>query len=288
MGCGSDDETEPTNKPPTVESFIVPKEFSPGDTLEFKVIAHDEDGDTLSFTWEVDGKILEATGTSANWTAPEDVDSVKVTVHISDGVGNTTKRVKTMTNKEFIPPDPVNPPDVVDEVPDPPLNLIVPGKGAFGVKLGDPFKKVEAIHGESDGPIGVDRIFTYWDPDKGLAGHVDGIGLVEDLFLSRPNRAKTAGGNGIGSKLDAVKREFGNADVVDEDEFGGIRHWFLKHGIEFTVDEDESVLYIFVFKPVAVAPDDVGIQERQNADVLKKSVRELQLNRTKQSSSSNN
>lgn len=289
LGCGSDEDEEPTNSSPTVDSFIVPKEFSLGDVLEFKVIAHDEDGDALSYTWEVDGKILDETGTSAKWTASEDVDSVKVTVHISDGAGNTTKRVKTITNKEFIPPDSVVPTDgEIDAVPDPPLNLILPGKGAFGVKLGDPFKKVEAIHGEADGPIGVDRIFTYWDPDKGLAGHVDGIGLVEDLFLSRPNRAKTAGGNGIGSKLDAVKREFGNPEDVDEDGFGGLRQWYFQRGILFTVDEDESVLYIFVFKPVAVAPDEVGIQERQNANAPKKSVRELHLNRTKQSSSSDN
>ncbi len=109
IGCGTDDEdTEPANSSPIVDSFIVPEEFNPGDVLEFKVIAHDEDGDTLSYTWEVDGEILESTGTSAKWTAPEDVESVKVTVHISDGVSKTVKRVKTVTNKEFVPPDPVD------------------------------------------------------------------------------------------------------------------------------------------------------------------------------------
>lgn len=253
------------------------------------MIAHDEDGNTLSFTWEVDGEILESTGTSAKWTAPEDVESVKVTVHISDGTSKTVKRVKTITNKEFVPPDPVDPTDgEIDTVPDPPLNLIVPGKGAFGVKLGDPFKKVEAIHGDADGPIGVDRIFTYWNPDKGLAGHVDGIGLVEDIFLSRPNRAKTLGENGIGNALDSVQREFGNADVVDEDEFGGIRHWYLNRGIEFTIDEDEKVIYIFVYKPIAVVPDEVGIQEQQNAEEQKNATDELLRKRTKQSSPSSN
>ena len=288
-GCGSDEDEEPANSPPTVDSFIVPEEFIPGEVLEFKVIAHDDDGDTLSFTWEVDGKLLESTGTSAKWTAQDDVESVKVTVHISDGVGTTIKRVKTITNKQFITPEPVDPTDgEIDVEPDPPLNLIVPGKGAYGVKLGDPFKRVEAIHGKPDGPIGVDRIFTYWDPDKGLAGHVDGIGLVEDVFLSRPNKAKTAGGNGIGSRLDAVEGEFGNAQVVDEDEFGGIRHWFLKRGIEFTIDEDERVLYIFVFKPIEEVPDEVGIQEQQNAGAPKNAAMELQRHRTKKTSPSGN
>ena len=289
FGCGSDEESEPTNSTPTVDSFIVPEEFSPGDVLEFKVIAHDDDGDTLSFTWEVDGTILESTGTSAKWTAPDDVESVKVTVHISDGVGKSIKRVKTITNKQFTTPDPVDPPDnVIDVVPDPPLELIVPGKGAYGVKLGIPFKQVEALHGKPDGPIGVDRVFTYWDPDKGFAGHVDGIGLVENIFLSRPNRAKTAGGNGIGSTLESVEREFGNAEEIDEDEFGGIRHWFLKRGIEFTVDEDENVLFIFVYKPIAEAPAGVGIQDQQNADAQKDAAMELQRRRTQQASQSMN
>ena len=289
LGCGSDEESEPTNNTPTVDSFIVPEEFSPGDVLEFKVIAHDDDGDTLSFTWEVDGTILESTGTSAKWTAPDDVESVKVTVHISDGVGKSIKRVKTITNKQFTTPDPADPPDnVIDVVPDPPLQLIVPGKGAYGVKLGIPFKQVEALHGKPDGPIGVDRIFTYWeDPDKGFAGHVDGIGLVEDIFLSRPNRAKTAGGNGMGNALDSVEREFGNAEEVDEDGFGGIRHWYLKRGILFTVNEDERVDYIFVFKPIAVVPDNIGIQDQQNPGAPKNAAIELLRHRTQQSSSDN-
>ena len=253
------------------------------------MIAHDEDGDTLSYTWEVDGEILESTGISAKWTAPEDVESIKVTVHISDGISKTVKRVKTIINKEFIPPDPVDPSDgEIDTVPDPPLNLIVPGKGAFGVKLGDPFKKVEAIHGDADGPIGVGRFFSYWDdPNIGFSGSVDGIGLVESLFLDRPNKAKTAGANGIGSALDSVKREFGNAQEIDEDDFGGIRNWYWKRGIEFTIDEDEKVESIYVFKPIAGAPAGIGIQDQQDRAAQKNATNELLRRRTNQSSSGN-
>ena len=286
LGCGSDeDDTEPTNSSPIVDSFIVPEEFNPGDVLEFKIIAHDEDGDTLSYTWEVDGEILESTGTSAKWTAPEDVESVKVTVHISDGISKTVKRVKTVINKEFAPPDPVDPTDgEIDTVPDPPLNLIVPGKGAFGIKLGDPFKKVEAIHGKADGPLGVGRRFSYWDdPDIGFSGYVDGINLVKSLFLHRPNKAKTTGGNGIGSALDNVKREFGNAQEIKEDAY-----WYWKRGINFTIDEDEKVVRIYVFKPIARAPAAVGIQEQQDRAAQKNAANELLRRRTKQSSPSDN
>lgn len=288
-GCGTDEEDkEPANTAPTVDSYIVPKEFTPGDVLEFKVIAHDDDGDMLSYTWEIDGKILESTGTSVKWTAPDDVESVKVTVHISDGEGNTTKRVKTISNKEFITPEPVDPSDgKIDEAPDPPLNLIVPGKGAFGVKLGDPFKKVEALHGKSDGPIGVDGLFSYWeDPDLGFSGFVDGIRLVEHIFLHRPNKAKTAGKIGIGSKIDNIQKAFGNAEEVDDDDFGRKRHWYWKRGIEFSIDEDGNVWSIFVFKPVAGAPGGIKAQPIKEAE--KNAAAELQRRRRMQSSPSDN
>ena len=290
VGCGTDeDDKEPTNTPPSVDSFIVPNEFSPGDILEFKLIAHDDDGDTLSFTWEVDGKILDSTGTSVKWTAPDDIESVKVTVHISDGEGNTTKRVKTISNKEFTTPDPVEPSDGdIDEAPDLPLNLIVPGKGAYGVKLGDPFKKVEALHGEADGPLGVNRMFTYWDdPDLGFAGFVDGIGHVEHIFLHRPNKAKTAGKVGIGSKLENLEKEFGNAEELDDDEFGHKIHWYWKRGIEFSIDEDDKVWSIFVFKPIAGVPGD-DIQVQPNKEAERNAAAELQRRRTMQLSSSDN
>ena len=291
IGCGSDNEnSEPTNNSPIVDSFIVPEEFNPGDILVFTIVAHDKDGDTLTYHWTVDvGELDTTTGTNVKWTAPEDVETVKVTVIVNDQISKPTKRVKTITIKEITTPGPVEPPDVeVDIVPDPPLDLIVQGKGAYGVKLGIPFKQVEALHGKPDSPIGADRAFTYWDPNKGFAGHVDGIGLVEDIFLSPPNRAKTAGGNGIGSALDSVEREFGNAEEIDEDEFGGIRHWFFKRGIEFTVDEDEKVLFIFVYKPIAGAPTAVGIQDQQNADAQKNAAIELQRRRTQQASQSGN
>ncbi len=252
-GCGSDDgDSEPTNEQPIVDSFIVPTEFNRGDVFEFSVIAYDNDGDTLSYTWEVDaGKLNTITETNVEWTAPEeDIESVKVTVYVSDGVGKSTKRVKRIANKEFI-------------TPDPPLNLIVPGRGAFGVKLGDPYKKVTNLHGKPNNPPGADRFFTFWDPDIGFAGFVDGIDLLEDLFLSHPNKAKTVAGNGIGTTVEKLEREFGNAEEIDGDNFGGTRHWYWKRGIEFTFDnEDEIATSVFIFKPLDVGQD-VQIRPQQ-------------------------
>ena len=258
FSCGSDDESEPANYSPTVDSFIVPSEFNPGDVLEFSVIAYDKDGDTLSYTWEVDiGKLSTTTGTKVEWTAPEDVDvdveSVKVTVYVSDGVSKTTKRVKRIPNEKFIPPDP--PVVIVDNTPDPPLNLIVPGRGAFGIKLGDPFTKVVKIHGKQDNPIGRNRLFTYWNPDLGFAGIIDGIDLVEYLYLDHPNKAKTAGGNGVRTTLVNLEKEYGKAEEIDIDNFGGIRYWYWQRGIEFTFDGNERTKSVFIFKPIDIGPD---------------------------------
>ncbi len=261
VGCGSDDEdAEPTNNLPTVDSFIVPTEFNPGDVLDFSVVAFDKDGDPLSYTWEVDaGKLNTTTGTNVKWTAPEDVESVKVTVYVSDGIGKSTKRVKRITNQEFIVPDP--PEVIVDNTPDPPLNLIVPGKGAFGVKLGDPFKKVEEIHGEPDEPPKRNGIFTFWNPDLGLAGFVDGIHLVEMIYLTRPNKAKTAGGNGIGTNFEKLENEFGRAEEIDNNG-DRVIHWFWKRGIQFTFAENDRVESVFLFKPLDIE-NDIQIRPQQ-------------------------
>ncbi len=262
-GCGSDEgEDEPTNSPPIVDAFIIPTQFSPGEIIEFRVLAYDNDGDTLTYTWAVDaGKLSATSGTKVKWTAPEDVESVRVTVYVSDGVTKSTKRVKKIANQKFIPPTPLDIP--FDPTPDPPLNSIVPGKGAAGIKLGAPFKKVEALYGKPDDPPDKVGYFSYQEQNIGLSGFVDGIDLVEDLFLRHPHKAKTAGGNGVKSLLDRVEKELGKAQEVDNNDFGGKRHWYWRKGIEFTYDEDKRVESIYIFKPIAAAPGVAGAPRQQ-------------------------
>ena len=260
-GCGSDDgEDEPTNSSPIVDAFIVPTEFNPGETLEFKVIAFDEDGDPLDYTWTVSaGKLSSTTGTTVKWTAPPDIESVTVTVIVSDGVSKSTKRVKKSANEKFIPPDPIE--EILPD-PDPPqINLIVPGRSAAGIRLGDPFKNVEKVHGEPDGPLGVARRFSY--QDRGLSGYIDGIGLVEHIFVRRPNKAKTAGRRGIGNTLKQVEEEFGNAEREDPLKDGVKTYWYWKRGISFDFDVDDKVTMIFIFKPHPAAPGVAGAPRQE-------------------------
>ena len=273
-GCGSDDGDEPANNSPTVDTFVVPTEFNPGDILEFKVIAYDEDGDPLTYTWEVDaGKLSTTTGTTVKWTAPSGVESVTVTVIVSDGMTKSTKRVKKIANLKFVPPDPIE--EIVPD-PDPPqINLIEPGRSAAGIRLGDPFKNVKELWGDPDGPLGVDRHFSYWEPDRGLSGFVDGIGLVDDIFLRRPNKAKTAGRRGIGNTLKQVEEEFGNAEEVKPHNAGEKTHWYWKKGISFRYDVDNKVISIHIFKPIGAAPGVAGAPLQQQQELRKAAIEDL-------------
>lgn len=276
LGCGSDDiEDEPTNSSPKVDAFIIPKEFSPGEIIEFRILAFDEDGDPLKYEWSVDGGKLETTtGTKVKWTAPSDIESVTVTVYISDGINRSVKRVKKLLNQSFIPQKPLE--ITFDPTPDPPLNSIVPGKGCAGIKLGDPYKKLVTVHGKPDNPP--DRIgyFSYNEQNLGISGYLDGIDLVESLFLRHPNKAKTAGKNGIKSKLVNVEKELGKAQEVDKDDFGDTRHWYWRKGIELTYDEEDKVESIFVFKPIGAAPSVNGLPLHQQQQIQKEIFKVLQ------------
>ncbi len=284
-GCGSDDgDDEPSNSSPIVDAFIVPTQFSPGEIIEFRVLAYDNDGDPLTYTWEVDaGKLSATSGTKVEWTAPEDVESVRVTVYVSDGVTKSTKRVKKIANQKFIPLPPLDIP--FDPTPNPPLNTIVPGKGAAGIKLGDPFKKVETVYGKPDNPPDKGGYFTYREQNVGLSGFVDGIDLVESLFLRHPHKAKTAGGNGVKSLLERVEKELGKAQEIDNNDFGGKRHWYWRRGIEFTYDEDEKVESIFIFKPIGAAPGVAGAPLQHQQVIRKAAIEALRHKETLQTQS---
>ena len=316
IGCGND---EICNSPPVVDHLIIPNAVSPGDSVELQVVAHDADGDTLIYVWDVEkGKLDSRTGRVVNWTAPSDLKAVTVTVSVNDGVNGSVTKLKrvsiTLRNRapviqEIIVSERVHavsstalqavvydangdtltyswevkkgvlgskttptptwtaPIDTgfvavtltVDDGVNEPVTksvvvqivhaLIVPGEEAAGVKLGDTFDRVKALYGKPSKRNS--DFFAYWDPDIGLSGFFDGIGLVEGLSIREPNTAKTAGGAAIGSALKRVEEEFGIAEKVED---GGKVHWYWKKGIEFSCDADAKVTNISIFKPVGAAP----------------------------------
>lgn len=74
----------------------------------------------------------------------------------------------------------------------------------------------------------------------------DGIGLVDNLFIRKPNTAKTAGGNGVRSTRKRVETEFGPAEEIKD---GGKNHWYWRRGINFKYDAASKVERIYIFKP---------------------------------------
>ena len=286
VGCGSDDSDEPANHSPIVDNFIVPTEFNPGDILEFKAIAYDVDGDTLTYAWTVSaGKLSSTTGVSVKWIAPPDVESVKVTVIVSDGISKSTKRVKKTANLKFVPPDPIEETIPEPDLEPPQMNLIMPGRRAAGIKLGDPFKSVKKLHGEPDGPLGVDRFFSFWEPNKGLAGFVDDNHHVSSVFVRRPNKSKTAGRNGIGSKLKRVEEELGKAEEEKPVIAGVKTHWYWKKGISFDFGFADEVTRIHIFNPIGAAPGVAGAPLQQQEEMRRAAIEALHYKETLQTQS---
>ena len=53
---------------------------------ELQVVAHDGDGDALTYVWDVQkGKLDSDTGQIVKWTVPSDLKAAIVTVSVNDG-----------------------------------------------------------------------------------------------------------------------------------------------------------------------------------------------------------
>ena len=83
VGCERAEVVETTNSQPVIDRVVVPDEVKAGETVQLKIIAHDADGDELSYNWEVSAGTVEASGI---WTVPAAATSATVMVHVSDGV----------------------------------------------------------------------------------------------------------------------------------------------------------------------------------------------------------
>ena len=241
VGCGDE------NNMPVIENIHAPDEVHAGARIELEATVADEDGDTLVYKWEGPGFFSSETTLTTIWAAPVETGAATVTFTVDDGINEVTT-----TSIEV---------NVIHA-------LIVPGREAGGIRLGDEYDMVKALYGEPDS-FG-HNLFSYWNQDSGFSGFVDGIGLVDSLFLSSPNTSKTAGGNGIGSALSSIEAEFGMAKEINDDEDDdGEDHWYWTMGIQFDYDAGSNVERIYVFKPhihFAGAPvqyGDVTIQQEQ-------------------------
>ena len=100
IGCGDEDPSDSDNNPPVVDHLIVPEEVNPGDSVELQVVAHDEDGDVLTYVWDVaEGKLDSETGHTVKWTVPTDRKAATVTVFVNDGVNESVTSSKRVPIK---------------------------------------------------------------------------------------------------------------------------------------------------------------------------------------------
>ena len=83
LGSCDDEMEEITNSRPTIDRVIVPQEVKAGEKVKLEVVAHDADGDGLTYNWEVSEGTVDSVGV---WTVPTEATSAIVFVHVSDGV----------------------------------------------------------------------------------------------------------------------------------------------------------------------------------------------------------
>ena len=321
LGCG---DSEPTNSRPVIDRFIVPEQVEPGATVEFQVIAHDADGDALTIVWEVElGELTSSTERVVKWTAPSDLKTTVVKVHVSDGVTKSVIRSQKVSTKldnappvikEIIVPENVFAGDslelsaevddadgdaltyhwvvskgeldsdttehptwtapidegtiiisltVNDGVNEPTTEtirmrvthtLIVPGKGAAGIRLGDRFARIKALYGAPEDRDG--GLLNYWA--IGLNFNLAAADFVKHIWVRKPNTAKTEGGAGPGSGRNRVIDEFGEAEEIKD---GGTNHWYWKKGIQFRYANNARVESVMIFSPTRVGLAPAALQD---------------------------
>ena len=203
-----DEQPVPDTAAIVIESIVAPEEVHAGargiELVATVVSDANADTDALNYTWEGPGWFAWEKAT-ATWDAPIDMGVATVALTVDDG---TNAAVTSTADINII------------------HALIIPGLEAAGIRLGDGFDRVTMLHGEPD-DLDDFGFFSYWLSGKGLSGILDGIGLVDGLFIRDPNTSRTAGGNGIGSHVSSVESELGTAGEVDKDEGEGTEeHWY--------------------------------------------------------------
>ena len=110
-GCG-DDDTEMTNSQPVIDRVIVPEEVKAGETVKLEVVAHDADGDKLTYKWEVSEGTVDAVGV---WTVPAEATRATVLVHVGDGVNSavTSSKISVDVVAPLDPSKPIVPEGMV-------------------------------------------------------------------------------------------------------------------------------------------------------------------------------
>ena len=99
-GCGDDEDTETTNSQPIIEqSHCAGDRSKPVITVKLEAVAHDPDGDKLTYKWKVSDGTVDAAGV---WTVPREPMNATILVQVNDGVNASVESSKISV--EILPP----------------------------------------------------------------------------------------------------------------------------------------------------------------------------------------
>ncbi len=267
IGCGDENPSGSDNSPPVVDHLIVPGEVNPGDSVELQVVAHDGDGDVLTYVWEVEkGKLDSKTGQTVKWTVPSDVKAATVTVSVNDGVN------ESVTNSKRVPIKLQNAAPVIEEIV-----VLDRVHAVSSVEL-------EAVVHDAD----EDTLKYIWEADRGIfdshsistptwtapieRGLVN-IRLTVDDGINEPVTKSAsvliihelvvpgveAAGIKLGDTFDRVKTIYGKPSFFDVDD-RGFQYWDPNFGISGFLDSVDHVDAIRLHPPnTAKTAGGVGI-----------------------------
>ena len=143
IGCGEDEGSKSgidmSNTSPIINDFTAPMEANAGEEVTLKVVAHDQEGDALTYTWEVSGgKLSSRNQETVVWIPPQAPrqlfgrfleKTIVVTVTVSDKISNPVYRSRQVKVRL--------------------LNRIEPSEFVSGIMLEYPLSKVQMLYGEA-------------------------------------------------------------------------------------------------------------------------------------------
>ena len=93
------------NRPPEVIDIVMMGDHFVGKEYTISANAADPDGDTMNYSWSVNGGSLNSSsGNPIKWTMPATEGDYQITVEADDGNGGTDQRKETVVVIEFLAP----------------------------------------------------------------------------------------------------------------------------------------------------------------------------------------
>lgn len=156
LGCGDEDDPMEDNTAPIIDKFTIPETVEIGTESTFNVIAHDADGDELTYIWTVNGEAMSDTTATATWT-PASIGIVTVEVYVSDGMNQPVTQSGIITVDTSEPPPEVVSVSVVE-------GQVLPANAVISVTFSINMASIEiAVSGTPGTTIASERTAT-WIP----------------------------------------------------------------------------------------------------------------------------